>query len=141
MKTTEQETILVTGATGTVGSEVVKQLSRATTDVNIKAAVHSIENVKKVVKDDRVEAVQIDYDKPETLAAAFKDADKLFLLTHDSPKSAKHASNLVAEAKKSGIRHIVKLSALGADMESVDSLRLHRQAEKIIEESGIFILD
>jgi uncharacterized protein YbjT (DUF2867 family) len=85
-----------------------------------------------------VEVVVIDYDKPESLAAAFKDADKLFLLTHDSPKSAKHASNLVAEAKESGIRHIVKLSALGADMESVvASLRLHRQAEKIIEESGI----
>jgi uncharacterized protein YbjT (DUF2867 family) len=133
------ETILVTGATSTVGSEVIKQLSKASTDVNIKAAVHSVENVKKIVKkDDRmVEVVVIDYDKPESLAAAFKDADKLFLLTHDSPKSAEHASNLVAEAKKSGIRHIVKLSALGADMESVvASLRLHRQAEKIIEESG-----
>jgi FlaA1/EpsC-like NDP-sugar epimerase len=33
MKTTEQETILVTGATGTVGSEVVKQLSSDSTDV------------------------------------------------------------------------------------------------------------
>ena len=45
---------------------------------------------------------------------------------------------MVTEAKKAGIRHIVKLSALGADMESaVASLRLHRQTEKIIEESGI----
>jgi uncharacterized protein YbjT (DUF2867 family) len=33
------ETILVTGATSTVGSEVIKQLSKASTDVNIKAAV------------------------------------------------------------------------------------------------------
>jgi uncharacterized protein YbjT (DUF2867 family) len=40
------ETILVTGATGIVESEVIKQLSRATTDINIKAAVHSAENVK-----------------------------------------------------------------------------------------------
>jgi uncharacterized protein YbjT (DUF2867 family) len=37
----------ITGATSTVGSEVVKQLSRATTDINIKAAVHSVENAKK----------------------------------------------------------------------------------------------
>jgi uncharacterized protein YbjT (DUF2867 family) len=131
------ETILVTGATGTVGSEVVKQLSSNTTDINIKTAVHSIENAKKV-QYDRVEAVQIDYNKPETLAAAFKDADKLFLLTHPSPKSAEHESNLVTEANKSGIRHIVKQSIMGADLKAeVEAMRLHRQAEKIIEESGI----
>jgi uncharacterized protein YbjT (DUF2867 family) len=92
------ETILVTGATGTVGSEVVKQLSSATSDINIKAAVHSVENAKKV-QYDRVEAVQIDYDKPETLKDAFKYADKLFLLTHPSPKSAEHESNLVTSQK------------------------------------------
>jgi uncharacterized protein YbjT (DUF2867 family) len=132
------ETILVTGATGNVGSEVIKQLSSVTRDVNIKAAVHSVEKVKKVQEDDRVEAVQIDYNKPETLAAAFKDADKLFLLTHDSPKSAEHASNLVAEAKKAGIRHIVKQSVMGADLKAdVETMRLHSQAEKIIEKSGI----
>ena len=132
------ETILVTGATGNVGSEVIKQLSSVTRDVNIKAAVHSVEKVKKVQEDDRVEAVQIDYNKPETLAAAFKDADKLFLLTHDSPKSAEHASNLVAEVKKAGIRHIVKQSVMGADLKAdVETMRLQCQAEKIIEKSGI----
>ncbi len=131
------ETILITGATGTVGSEVVKQLSSNMTDINIKAAVHSIENAKKV-QYDKVEVVQIDYNKPETLKEAFKDADKLFLLTHPSPKSAEHESNLVTEAKKAGIRHIVKQSIMGADLQAdVEAMRLHRQAEKIIEESGI----
>jgi FlaA1/EpsC-like NDP-sugar epimerase len=37
MKTREQETVLITGATGTVGSEVIKQLSEVTPSVNIKA--------------------------------------------------------------------------------------------------------
>src|SRR5829696_8595768 len=132
------ETILVTGATGNVGSEVIKQLSSVTRDVNIKAAIHSVENAKKIRDDNKVEAVKIDYNKPEILAAAFKDADKLFLLTHDSPKSAEHASNLVSEAKKAGIRHIVKQSIMGADFKAdVGIMRLHSQAEKIIEESGI----
>jgi uncharacterized protein YbjT (DUF2867 family) len=58
----------VTGTTGTLGSEVIKQLSNATTDTNIKAAVHSLENVKKIKKD-RIEAVQIDYNKLESLVA------------------------------------------------------------------------
>jgi uncharacterized protein YbjT (DUF2867 family) len=139
MKTAKLETILVTGATGNVGSEVIKQLSKATTDVNIKAAVHSVENVKKVVKDDdRVEVVVIDYNEPETLKEALKDVDKLFFVTPESPNASELASNLVAEAKNAGIRHIVKLSTIGADTEApVASFRLHRQAEKMIEESGI----
>jgi uncharacterized protein YbjT (DUF2867 family) len=137
MKTREEkETILVTGATGTVGSEVINQLSSAT-DVNIKAAVHSVENVKRV-KGDKTEVVLINYNKPETLTEALNDVDKIFLLTPDVPNAPELASNLVIEAKKAGIRHIVKQSVTGADLEAdVGTLRLHRQAEKIIEQSGI----
>jgi uncharacterized protein YbjT (DUF2867 family) len=96
-------TILVTGATGTVGSEVVKQLSRDASNYNIKAGVHSIENANKIQQYDRVRALQIDYDRIEGLESAFKDVDKLFLLTHPSSKTVEHESNLVTEAKKSGI--------------------------------------
>lgn len=132
------ETILVTGPTGTVGSEVVKQLSKNTQNINIKAGVHSVKNTNKIQQYDRVEAVQIDYDKQEGLQVAFKDVDKLFLLTHPSPKSAEHESNLVNVAKKSGIKHIVKQSIMGADLKAdVEAMRLHRQAEQMIEESGI----
>ncbi|HYZ59439.1 MAG TPA: SDR family oxidoreductase, partial [Nitrososphaeraceae archaeon] len=131
------DTILVTGATGTLGSEVVKQLSGNRSDVKIKAAVHSIENARKV-QYEKVEAIQIGYDKPESLSSAFKGVDKLFLLTHPSPKIVEHESNLVNEAKKSGIRYIVKQSVIGADLNAdVDGMRLHRQAEQIIEESRI----
>jgi uncharacterized protein YbjT (DUF2867 family) len=48
------------------------------------------------------------------------------------------SSNLITEAKKSGIRHIVKQSIMGADPKAeVEAMRLHRQTEKMIEESGI----
>jgi uncharacterized protein YbjT (DUF2867 family) len=132
------ETILVTGATGTVGREVVNQLSNLKSDFKIKAAVRSVENAKKIENFQRVEHVQIDYETQEGLQAAFKEADKLFLLTHASPKSADHETNLITEAKKSGIRHIVKQSIMGADLKAdVEAMRLHRQTEKVIEESGI----
>jgi uncharacterized protein YbjT (DUF2867 family) len=134
----KQETILVTGASGNVGSEVIKQLSRNGHAVHIKAAVHSIKNRKKMKDENNGEIVQIDYNKPETLATALKDVNKLFLVTPEVPNAPELASNLVIEAKKVGIRHIVKLSAIDADLKAdVASLRLHRQAEKIIEESGI----
>ena len=96
---TNQETILVTGATGTLGSEVVKQLSSATPAVNIKAGVHSAQNVKKVKDGDRVEVVLIDYNKLESLKEALSQVDKLFLLTPDVPNAHELASNLVNEAK------------------------------------------
>jgi uncharacterized protein YbjT (DUF2867 family) len=139
MKAGAQESILVTGATGNIGSEVVRQLSSTAPAVNIKAAVHSAQNIKKVKEEgDRVEVVLIDYNKPETLKEALNQVDKLFLLTPDVPNAPELASNMVIEAKKAGIRHIVKQSVMGADLEAdVGIMRLHRQAEKIIEQSGI----
>lgn len=66
--------------------------------------------------------------------AAFNGVDELFLLTHPSTKTIEHESNLVNEAKKSGVRR----SVMGADLNAdVEVMRLHRQAEQIIEESGI----
>jgi uncharacterized protein YbjT (DUF2867 family) len=103
-------TILVTGATGTVGSEVLKQLSNDASSYNIKAGVHSIENANKVQQYNRVKVVQLDYNNMEGVESAFKDVDKLFLLIHPSSKTVEHESNLVTEAKKSGIKHIVKQS-------------------------------
>jgi uncharacterized protein YbjT (DUF2867 family) len=130
------ETILVSGASGTVGSEVVKQLF-SSTDVNIKAAARSVEKIKNL-EGDRVKAISIDYNKPESLKYALKNVDRLFLLTPDVPNADELASNLVNEAKKTGVRYIVKQSVMGADEDAnVGTMRLHRKAEKIIEESGI----
>ena len=66
------ETILVTGATGTVGSEVVKQLSNVKSDFKIKVAVHSVENAKKIQNFQRVEPIQITYETQEGLQGSFQ---------------------------------------------------------------------
>jgi len=135
---TKQESILVTGASGNIGSEIVNQLLGVAPAVSIKAAVHSRQNVKKVKDGDRVKVIPIDYNESDTLRQALKDVDKLFLLTPDVPNAAHLASNAVTEAKKAGIRHIVKQSVMGADLEAdVGTMRLHRQVEDIIEQSGI----
>jgi uncharacterized protein YbjT (DUF2867 family) len=135
---TKQESILVTGASGNIGSEVVKELLSDAPDVSIKAAIHSSQNVKKVKSDARVKVIQIDYNESETVREALKGVDKLFLLTPDVPNAADFASNVVIEAKKAGIKQIVKQSVMRADLEAdVGTMRLHRQVEKFIEQSGI----
>lgn len=131
-----QETILVTGATGAVGHEIIKQL--AMQDVNVRAGVHSIikgENLKRLPD---VEIVEIDFRKPESLHAAFTHVDRLMLITPLSEDQLEMARNLVDEAKKQRVKHIVKLSALGAGAERGIKLgRWHREMEQYVEESGI----
>ena len=130
------ETILVTGATGTVSSEVVKQLSFS--GQNVKAAVHTKSKADKFNHDKRIDIVSIDYNKPESIANAFRDVDNVFLLTPPSPDTTNIYSTLIGEAKKNEIKYIVKLSVIGADAEPGIMIgRLHRQEEKMIEESGI----
>ena len=136
-----ERTILVTGATGTVGSEVVKQLTSSGQRGQsvIRAAVHTQNKADKFKSDNKtVEIVNIDYNKPETIADALDHVDTLFLVTLPAPNMANISSSLVKEAKKNDVKYIVKLSVMKADAEPGFTLgRLHRQEEKIIEESGI----
>jgi uncharacterized protein YbjT (DUF2867 family) len=139
----QEKTILVTGATGTVGSEVVKQLtsiSPSSSGHKIRAAVHSKNKADKLKQFDnkRVEIVELDYAKPETVADALNKVDNLYLQTLPIPDITDICSNLVKEAKKNNVKYIVKLSAMGADSDPRSTiLRLHGEEEKIIADSGI----
>ena len=131
-----EKAILVTGATGTVGSEVVKQL--ASLGQNVKASVHTQSKANKFKDQNGIDTVGIDFYKPETIADAFRHVDRVFLLTPPSPDMTNLYSTLITEAKKNDIKYIVKLSVIGADIEPGITIgRLHRQEEKIIVESGI----
>jgi len=129
-------TILVTGATGTIGSQVISHLADKQ-DVVVRAGVRSADKADKL-KAGNVTPVDFDYEKPETLAAACKGADKLFLLTPFVENQVELGTRLVDAAKAAGVKHIVKLSAMGADQEPGIQLgRWHRAIEKHIEASGL----
>ncbi|MER2996188.1 SDR family oxidoreductase [Pontibacter populi] len=132
-----QQTILVTGATGTVGREVVKQLSMLD-GIRVRAGVHSVikgENLRRLPD---VEVVEMEFTDPDSLHAAFTHADKVFLVTPFSEGQVEMAKKLIDEAKKRGVKHIVKLSAIGAgDENAIQLCRWHRDIEQYIEQSGI----
>lgn len=127
--------ILVTGATGTVGKEVVKQLS--STGEKIRVMVRNVEKAAPL-KGPGVEVVQGDFGKPDTLASAVKGVEKVFLLSSADPRQVELQGNVLKAAKSAGVKHLVKLSALGARPDSSVALaRGHYQTEKQIQDSGI----
>jgi uncharacterized protein YbjT (DUF2867 family) len=129
------DTILVTGATGNVGSQVVKQLSSFSGIV--RAAVQS-KNRADDIKNTKAELVEMNFNKSETIEAAFKGIQKLFLLTPFVPDMVEMSKNLIREAKKANVNHIVKQSAFGSDLEDgITMNKLHRKVEEAIESSGI----
>jgi hypothetical protein len=102
--------------------------------------IHSLpkkENIDKRL--DNHDLVEIEYDNPETASEALKGIDKLFLLTPTHLRMIDFTTNLVNGAIERRVKHIVKLSHIRADPDiepQINITRLHRQAEKIIEESG-----
>jgi len=126
--------ILVTGAGGTVGSEVVRQLQAA--GAQFRAAYH---NQKKTdaARANGIDATVIDYTQPETLHSALAGVEKLFLLSGGAPDQTQRELNAVEAAKAAGVKHIVKLSVWGAEGEAFSFAHVHRPVEKAIEASGI----
>jgi uncharacterized protein YbjT (DUF2867 family) len=124
-------TVLVTGATGNIGREVLRALADRGVAVRAGARTPS-----RVEARPGVTPTLLDYDQPDTFAAAFDGVDGLALLMPPfSPADElMQARMLVDAARKAGVQHIVKLSVMSADANPQSA---HRQAELYIEESGI----
>jgi uncharacterized protein YbjT (DUF2867 family) len=119
--------ILVTGASGTVGSEVVKAL--AGSQAKVRAGYRSRpQNVPK-----GMDSVALDFDKPETIRPALLGVETIFLLS----STVDPERNVVDEAKRAGVKRIVKLSVFGAAEEGFTFARWHRAVERHIEASGL----
>ena len=125
--------VCVTGAGGTVGREVIKQLESA--KAPFRAAYFSNEKAD-AARARGIDAVIIDYNRPENLRPAFQGCDQLFLLGPNALNQSGLERNAV-DAAKAGVRHIVKQSVLGAVEESFSLAKVHRPVEKAIETSGL----
>ena len=87
--------ILVTGATGHIGRELVPQLLEAGQSIRVL-----VRDERKVAHlDPCVERAIGDWDKPETLRAALQGVDKIFLLTFETRQD----ENIVELAKQAGV--------------------------------------
>lgn len=127
--------ILVTGATGNNGSELVRQLSISGT--SFRAMVrkpHSRMNDAFP----GVEFVMADFDDTGTTRRALEGVDRAFLVTNSSERALAQQLVFVELARAAGLRHLVYLSQLHAAKGSpVRFLRYHAVVEDAISRSGM----
>ena len=124
--------ILVTGATGTVGREVVSQLLAAGEPV--RALTRHPERARL---DARVDIVRGDLERPETLTAALQGVDRVFSLAV-GPQLGEQEASLAQAARGADVRRIVKLSVLGAGENARRGVvSWHSAGERAIRQSGV----
>lgn len=123
--------ILVIGATGSVGSELVRLLCRK--GVSVRAASRAA--AARPRSDGPVESVEFDLERPKTFAPALDGVDRVFLIARPGDDHADRvAFPLIDEMKRQRVRHVVNLSAMG--VETSEDMPL-RKVERYIEDSGV----
>ena len=125
--------ILITGAGGTCGRELVRLMSR--TGVPFRAG-YSTEVKAGLARRKGIDAVVADLLRPASLGPALLGIDTLFLLSGWSPEQTLVETGLVRASLHAGVRRIVKLSVWDAGSEAFSFARIHRPVEKAIEESA-----
>jgi uncharacterized protein YbjT (DUF2867 family) len=101
-------TILLTGATGTVGSEVLRLLT-GREGIQVRAAVRDLHKGARLAAPN-IDPVWFDYNKPESLSPACRGADSIFLVAPLTPDGVPEALALLLAAQETGVKHVVKLS-------------------------------
>ncbi|MFD8543213.1 SDR family oxidoreductase [Streptomyces sp. NPDC059649] len=125
--------ILVTGASGNVGTALLARLSAD--GVAARAAYRDPRATARVIKSGG-QAVTLDLAKPDTLGPALEGIDSLFLLGATSPDQTTHELNMVEAARAAGVR-VVKLSVWRADEGLSPIAELHRPVEQALVASGL----
>ena len=124
--------ILVTGATGNVGQEVIRLLQSQ--DCNVCAAVRNPNSAKQILGSN-IQTVPFDFTNPDTFGHAFLQVNKLFLVRPPALANIRlQIAPALNAAKLAGVEHIVFLSILGAER---NRFLPHSKIERYINQLGI----
>lgn len=123
--------ILITGASGNVGREVLKQILQA--GYKVRAAWKSSPGAGEAPAG--VETAIVDFNRPDTLRAALEGVERVFLVGPVAPDLVELESKATEEIKRAGVARIVKLSAMGTRAATFP--RQHAESEDRIKAAGV----
>jgi len=124
--------ILVLGSTGTTGREVARQLIQA--GHRPRLLVRSPAKASEF--HGKAEIAEGDLERADTVASAMAGVDKLYLVSA-GPHGPELESNAIDAAKRANVKHVVKLSVMGADAPELTFSKWHARGEKRLKESGL----
>ncbi len=128
--------ILVTGATGLVGGELVQRLSAR--GVAVRALVRNRAKAARIAALPHVEVVEGDLARPETLAGPLAGVDRAMLISSSDPAMLDVQSSFITAAKQAGVKHLVKLSGIMPELDSPFRFaRMHGEIEQRLLRSGV----
>ena len=127
--------ILVAGATGTNGSELLRQL----TDKGIAARALVRDPARAAdIANEHVELVRGDLSDPSSLPAAFEGIEKAYIVAAVHRDTERWFQNFFAAAREAGVAQLVKFSGMRADVDSPSEIiRQHGRSDEALMESGI----
>jgi uncharacterized protein YbjT (DUF2867 family) len=129
--------ILVIGAGGATGSATLSALREHAGDRRVRATTHSPERTE-ALRALGAEPVVADLDDPASLARALTGVERVFLATPPVPQLPERERNVVAAAEQGGVYHLVKVGALGQQLESPARLLAnHADATQALQESSL----
>ncbi|MGB7542965.1 MAG: SDR family oxidoreductase [Burkholderiales bacterium] len=128
--------ILVTGANGLNGRALLHLLSAK--GVPVRALVRNTARADGLSSLPKVEIVQGDMARPETLGGPLQGVDRAMLISSSDPAMLEVQSNFIDAARKAGVKHVVKLSGIIPEPDSPFRFaRMHAEIEKRLEASGM----
>lgn len=127
--------ILVTGATGNVGAQVVRELRKK--GVRVRAFVRDPEKGRELLSDE-VELAEGDFSDPVSVRLALGDVDRVFLSSADSPQKVAYETAVIEAAAETGVQRIVKCSTIGAQVGSpLPPFDWHGRIEEHLRQSRV----
>lgn len=129
--------ILITGATGNVGREVIDFLYKSNnTDYILRAGLRNLDASSSIFsKIENIELVQFDFEETGTFQTALHLVDCVFFLRPPQLSSVdKYFKSFIQSLKDAGVKQIIFLSVQGADKSSIIP---HNKIEKLIQASGV----
>ncbi|MET9590837.1 SDR family oxidoreductase [Streptomyces sp. NPDC006516] len=129
--------IVVTGATGQLGRLVVERLLAEVPAESIAAVVRDKEKAAPLAARG-VEIRVADYDRPETLAGAFRAGDRVLLVSADQVgrRIPQHTA-VIDAAKAAGVAQLAYTGVLGGPDADFELAAEHKETERLILDSGI----